>query len=851
MSLESSILSNMDDVTKDFIENLMLLNRQFYEQLREYTINVIGSGNLGIPYVLHMASILARPNSTIKTINWITREYEDKNKDLKTGILNKIIDDEFSHNVSNRQGNNSWIYEKIKSNVNIKGYTNIAELKEIIRESVNPDIKKHGNLTVILTDYDTSILFNKFEGKNPKENIFVPKTRAELKSMGESEILLNARTLSYESLHGFNECIESLIETQQRIDTIKKTVEKFCSTTGITPSRYSLLPQSIIGNMAIAKAFEGYTGTVINMTNPNEEITQQFAFHSRMPVNRIFASIENDYCRLNIIIRNVYHEIFGNHFKGKLAIPTIYGPHNEWMESERESILFDGIPFDKVFQRHKADELFDKIKINWRNYGTVHKLKYGVVCPDTVPNSLIPASLMIVNEQDSEVMRGCIYDKEYGIFTGGDFKLQIGHVIQESSQNIERLPIPIRKKIIKGIGLDRHLTEELSEIDGLTGLVLEGPAKIPDASQVHKVHKISAEEYVTDITKKTILPELQEIKKDIEVLKNGKDKTSDVMFPQLNFSVYTRPLDNSRIVKRHIFTGEAGPVTKEYQFIIPGSNVSDSFHELERTKIKNFGIYADSLVMLAVRQRKDKSKTFYINGYDINNKNTLEYSRIFSYNPNEGILSMVLSDRIYLLVNESKRQHISIFNPKKGNIEELCNTDNLSGIIPYSGSILGFTKDRYFKFNGANRLDLIYQSKVSNNGKIYVDSINNILYYVARDDSDIKEYSMTKEHHVQKEIIAQDLNNDISRTFKSDPNGFGVYSDSGGIQIWTTLDDTVRLLNFKNKQDVFKDGLNSISSRNISLRQHHIQTIRRDMAIMYNDSKAYILIPGTSDIQLV
>jgi len=338
MSWKTGIQSNLDDVIQNFIDSLMSFNKPFYDRLREYTINVIGSGNLGEPYVLAMAAELAKPKSMIKKINWFTREHLNKAGENKTLELRKRIENEFNYGLHDRRGKHTEGYNKIMENVAIKGFTKLSELRDAIKESENDDTEKYGNLTVILTDYNTDFLYNIFENKRTKVKRIIAKTRDELKSMKKSKIIFNANTMVYKNFSDIDERLDSLMYMQELTRKISESVNDFCNETGIMPSRFSHLTPNLIGNMALAKALEGYNGTVLSMTNPVESITQQFAFHSKIPVNRIVAPIENDYCRLQVLIRRYYYEVHdGKYFKGRIEVHK-YSAHttNGWSMSWKQ-----------------------------------------------------------------------------------------------------------------------------------------------------------------------------------------------------------------------------------------------------------------------------------------------------------------------------------------------------------------------------------------------------------------------------------------------------------------------------------------------------------------------------------
>jgi len=457
---------------------------------KKWTINVIGAGNLAKPYVFKLAEKIANGNESIKRVNWWVRDYKTGEGITHREDLESTLEQNLTGYLKE---NNTKAYTQAIDKIKVRGFRNLEDLKKIVEASQKQNFVKESDLTLILTRYDLSFLFKNtttsYSDTILKE--LVPKNAKEIAAIGKERVILEANTLRYvkrPAIHdkypefGYTECIENLLKIQKQVLNINEALEGYCKEINKEHFRLNGLAYTLIGNQALAQALEGYEGTIINMINPVEISNYQFAAHSKIPANKIFAPVENDYTRFTVFILQAYKDIFGKSFKGELTVPPILGPHNEFIYADQKQIFFDKISFDKMFAGNSPNNIFDQIIEKTRTYGINYAKTHGKAPEDTVYNSLITTTNILLKSEDTPI-RGCVYDKDNKIFTGAQFILQ-----NEKIALIKRNNLGMSQKLIeqleKSVQNDKELQEYLTNSKGAGNILKEYK---PKQSEIPKI----------------------------------------------------------------------------------------------------------------------------------------------------------------------------------------------------------------------------------------------------------------------------------------------------------------------------------------------------------------------------
>jgi hypothetical protein len=779
-----------EEETRRFLEEL----ERFFDisrdrdRLRVYDINVIGSGGLAVPYVYALTEDLLKPNSVIRTINWWTREKEISDKIFSSEELKKKLYHRFNVYCDGRMEDGGAQSYKIRERIQIKPYRSLTQLQEIVKSSSTKNPMWESDLTVILNRYDTQFLFNNIDGE------IKPKTREELEKLNTKNMMLDANTLFYKELSDEKECIETLIKGQEQISEIREILNKYCEKNGRPARIGNSLIDSLIGNAAFAKALRGYNGTVINMANPVEIVNMQFASHSNVPINRIFAPTDNDYARLHVILKDAYKEVLHKEFAGKLYVPPIIGPHNEFMTVDRNTIFFDDKTFDETFEGKFSDNIFGKIITELKRYGTDYKERYGESPIDTVHNSLIPATMLMLYEKNSSKMRGCIYSPDHRMFTDGEFTLQRGHV-QPQLEYLAKLPQDLRTEIKKATAFDTELIKELSAVEGVFDTKGLKIAKVPNVPP-----EIKTKTNVWDMMEKVLSS-------------NGK-------IAKINVTAYFRSaaIDNRHAVNKYRFNGSINPEITRYQLTVPDVNIAKLDHVLRNTQINSFDAQGNRLVIVSERGHSDGPTDYHLHQYQ--NSSLIEKPEKIILGANESIKEIVLNNDIYMLIRSDDGKHLFKFDKKMRDLG-IIPSKECKKIVPYKSGVAGFFRNEVYYYD--KKWQLLTRTDNNISDIIQIDTTNNIMYYM----SDASTPNT-------KTFVAHDLERNISRTFDAQRNGFRAYSDDNGIQIWTILGNAIKCADYNSKRNLFENNGSASEISTIPIENANIWTVQRDIATLSN-----------------
>lgn len=790
-------------------------------RLRRYDINVIGSGNLARPFVYALADDLLHPYGVIDTITWWTRDHHTMFGTKSGDELRENLYQRFNCRERHKPYADTKKILDIRKRIIIRPYTSLTDLftdnDSIIARSKSKDPQTQGDLVVILNRYDAiGPLFNNIDGNH------VPKTRQEVeqylskdnigllagvddkekwkKILSNENIWLNANTLFYREKGDYEGCVQTLLQNQDMIKAIIDVVEGYCKDNeGMYRTKNSLV-NSLIGNAALAKALKGYEGTVINMANPVEIVNHQFATHSGIPMNRIFAPTENDYARLKVILKDVYYDAFGKEFEGEMSVPPVIGPHDPRMIIERDKIFYDDKSFDELFEHQLPDKIFGYVMQKFRTYGTIHMDRYNRPAEDTVLNSLLPAVKIMLYEKNEEWMRGCIFNHKEKIFTGGQFTLRRGHVVPDFS-HIDTLKDPLKKEFITAITSDKELIERLSSIDGTFGPYFSEYAQIPSLPETDAIDK---ETLMQGIVANTI---------DAMFKPDGK-------LADLDFSMYFRSSssENRHAVNKYKFYGSINPEFTGYHYIMPGVKASEMDRELRNAQLNSFDAQGDRLVILAQRVHSQDPNDYYLSEYhpkksDIHHKVNLSIG--------ESIEQMVLNGHAYMLVNRSDGKHLYLFDDKMHDLGRIP-VKNFTAILPFGNSVAGFFKNEVYHYDDGWKM--LSHTDDSIDTIVNIDPVNNILYYMVED----RLIGL-------KTFVARDILSNESAKFDAYRHGFSAYSDKDGIQLWTIGDKGIACLEYNSKKDLLKNHEDMHTCLgSIPVKDGQIWTVKRDIAALDN-----------------
>jgi len=802
---------------EDIFDSIEEIDRFFnisYDRsrLRNYNIDVISSGNLATPCMYFLAEEAARPNSIINNINWWTRsmihsngkQSNDKaksrqNEDVEQWRseteLREKLQNRFNFYLSERTRYGEERYNRIMNKVNIIGYNSVKDLEKIVRESNNPDSSNIANLTIILNRYDViTPIFNTDEhGK-----ILNKKSREEIIKCLDPNLMTVTDTLFYKEKSDYNACLETLISNQDKILEMDNILNEHRAHNDVDARIEDGLISSLIGNASLAKAFKGYNGTILTMTNPVEIVNQQFASHSNIPANRIFSPEDNDYARLTVLLKEAYNaELRGNEFSGRLKVPPILGGHGNHMFFLRDDTFFGDRTFDETFGPEISDSVYADVLEKLRKFGTEYKRIYGKPAEDTLYNSLIVAIKMMLYEQNSEKMRGSIYSPEHKVFTGLEFTLQRGCIKHIQLNELSELSPQSQQELMDAINPDKELIDKMSKIEGIFGNYKPRLAPIPEVPPEKK----------TGLDELIIRMQLPSIK-----------------VKEISFSAYFRSITNvssiNRIINRYAFNESTNPKITPYHFDINEVDIKHDKRELENTQIHSFGVQKDRLIILAERGHTLKPTDYYINEY---NNVSLKSSNKISFNPGTSIKQLLLNDNVYLLMRTTEGQQVYAFDGKIHNLGRTPEKKDFKAIIPNGKSIAGYTHNEIYSFD--NGWKLLTKTNDNIDTVICIDSINKILYYL-----------VDNENRKIKTFVAKDLEECSSRTFNAKRYGFQPYSDNNGIQIWTLLDDNIRCFDYDSKRHLFTNDGRDMQIEGIPIKEANIWAVQRDIAALDNTS---------------
>jgi len=803
----------------DFEENKMKLLRElgkFFDisehdkRLRPYTINVIGSGNIAVPYVQTLAR-MAIEHDSIKRINWWKRQQKIPcNSDTTNSILYYDLKQSLNGLFSDRI-KGSRMYDILTDKVKVIGYDSSESLREIVETSKRQNPALEADMTVILANFDTDFLFDK---KN-LERERIPKTLNQLKHMGKSRIMLYANTLFHKNKREYNACLDTLVQNQSIILDMHKLIEDYSKDNNISQERLKIyMVNSLFGNKTLAQTLEGYTGTIINMSTPIEIINHQFASHSNIPVNKIFSPIDNDYCRLQVILKEAYRTLMGRPFIGDIRT-EIVGDHNELMTFNRNKTFFGDKKFDEIFRDKNPDAVFNYSLEKVRNFGCDYLSTHGKTSVDTVYNSLLTATAMLVNEHNSMNIHGCIYNKDYKIFTGGGFRIQRGIAIPKLI-DMDSIDKDISKEFNKSIEFNRGLISKLKSVDGLFGKYEPRFENVPDIDEVKEV-VFDEKKVINKMTDKLLENGLTD--KIIEGIQQSNGKVA-----KIKFTAYFKSSENRLAVNKYTFNGSNNPEITRNQFTIKGDDIIYANSELKYTQLHSFDVQNNKLVILAERSHSRRSTDYYLSEYK-NSSQVASYK--INFDPRSSIKQLVLNKHIYLLAREQdgqsrESQGIYIFD---NTIHKLGKTPKeFTGIMPYHDSIIGFSGNEIYQFN--EEWNLLATTENIIDSVVKIDSKNNILYYLADTDDNVRTF------------VAQDLDQRASRNFSAANRGFYPYSDNNGIQVWTILDNKIQCSEYDSKKGLYTNDGKTIIMDSIPLKRVSIWSAQRDIAAL--DNSQYI-----------
>ena len=292
---------------------------------------------------------------------------------------------------------------------------------------------------------------------------------------------------------------------------------------------------------------------------------------------------------------------------------------------------------------------------------------------------------------------------------------------------------------------------------------------------------------------------------------------------QLNFTVYFKSSRNDFTINRYKFKEHKDIEVTPYEFNIHEDNIAHRDGELRKIQLKGFTAEKDKLVVLAERGLKEPGQSENSVDYYINEYNGAWSATKLSFGPQEKINKILLNDTIYILKTTQHGQYLCTFD---GKIRELTkNPKNLTNIIKYEKSVVGVTEDEIYLYDRGWKS--IGRPVKPLDHLISLD--DNIIYFHARNDS----FDARPE-----EFIAQDIKTNAFSVMLAQEYGLCQFSDREGIQIWKLLNNSIECINYKSREDLFKNEGKSTIYINTSLIDSNIWAVQRDVAVL--SSKVYI-----------
>ncbi|MFH1770085.1 MAG: hypothetical protein ABH828_00860 [archaeon] len=721
---------------------------QTKDSWRDYTINVIGYGNIGKNYVRGLEPLILEPDSNIKQVNvWIRNSVED------AAI-------EFHNDFNSLEWKD---YDKIVEKVKFKRFWQIEDLTEITENAKDNS-----------EESDMLVLFSRYNFKNIAKN---------LENLSKQEVVNKIRTTIKGNPKSYQDALIYLNTALKQSLDLEAIITGFQQETGINISRFNLLPGNIVGLKHLGSVLKGYQGTVVNLVNDIDITNYVFAAEADIPVNRIIGPADTDVARLKTAIKDVYFDFTGEVYKGEIESPPIYGSHGEFMAFEYTKIKFGSISFQVIFGEESeniGNLLLDKVK----KYGIDFKEKNEVTSIDTIRNTLLPLTAAIVSEKPEKTFRGSIYHKEFNGFAGLNFEIKGGTVITPEVAIMESLSSECEKDFRKGTKIVQELTSLLAEKGYIQELNprTDGLPEIPEKKEQETLVEVIIE------GAKNIVKEL---------IGNKEEKLKTKLAKSIDTEIYLPSSEQKRVILGTPLKNNLIHRALEYTVSIPREEGEYDWREREHQKmgIGEFKVSDKEIFVVAERPHGNKTMEYRIFTFDINNDSTPTYvsKPITSEDVDFRLEEMVVNNNeIYFLKKENGETTISKYNRDSNEFFDLQRVeDDIISLTPYQGKILVTSNNKVSLFDD-EIMEEIYTSEENIGAVQKTSEIEKVLFYTTENGEG---------------VVAVDLEgkfNPVSFETRYDSFDF-IHIDNRGFQVATLTEEGIKVENFKNKKNLFAE----------------------------------------------
>jgi len=400
----------------------------------QYRINLISLGRVGYSFAKQLLNYMGDDPSFIELNIWhpIKRMIQD----------NKVID--VSHAKREMYIKLLKIMTGQRKNIHLYDYRVLSDLEKIVK--VNQENPSLGDITVVTARYDFS-----FKLKGQKERLN-PENLLDI-SLIESI----CQTSVYDNSSGPIETMNNVIEERKIMEEVINRINKDI---GLRRDRAENLIDSVIGIRELAKAFKGYKGNTIIVTNEVDTTSYVFAKQSGTHPYKTLGLSHNDQIRYEEFLRENIPKALRDL---PLYVP-LFGSHNEFITPVYDGILLNDEP---IVDTIKDPFDFGKLKQQVADFG-LDLFKAQGSSDEDAPKAIMHTikSIMYEDFREDYVIRASTRFKDEEFFTG----IQIHHdneiAIPHNLEELLRKMSPNEKEIFeKGNQIQRSINEELIKND--------------------------------------------------------------------------------------------------------------------------------------------------------------------------------------------------------------------------------------------------------------------------------------------------------------------------------------------------------------------------------------------------
>jgi len=675
---------------------------------RDYTINMIGYGTQGKPTLFGLGQLITQHPTNIKRINvWLRSGYEDRKREFETQFSGLL-----------KSSSTRGIYDRLTNIVQFHPFHRINNLgAKIVSNAQNN--QEESDLLVITARYDD---FNKIMRIDSNKVIVLDNENKE-KVLEEPTVLKIVQTTINNSPDSYEECAEVLRETLEKRSKLEELVSGFQKRKGTQLERFSMLRDNVIGITELGKAISGYPGTVLNLVNDTEITTYGLCAEAEIPINRIFAPAENDVARLQVILRSHYEKEKNEKFIGDIDFLNVYGGHGEFITFDYKKIRFNHQPFEEVFS-DSPEGHYEIIREEAMKFGTTFAKRNKRTSDDTVWCSTIPVIKGVISETPKSY-RGGVFNSDFQAFTGLNFRLKAGTIIQPDAKNIEQLSQRVQDEFLEGNKTIKELTNLLIEKEyfkriknlelapipdipkqerkGFVGRLVRGQEELRTdmayvKSEVGRLSQMEEriEELTKELKKAKRMPDEERIRKETE-LKNLQ--MEEALTKQIDATIYLPGIqdkNNEHLkITRYSFDSNLRPTINTYSCDLRGIVKKNLTREHMNMSIHKIEVTNNQLFSLIYRGHSNKRNEYRLFSFDLKTGDKTTGEKIEPKIEGERDRRFRIEDMIahagdiIMSIKDANENYLATYSLKNNSFEKFMETESLVKLMfPYEGILL-------------------------------------------------------------------------------------------------------------------------------------------------------------------